>query len=417
MEKKGLICGLLALCIGYANAQTTEKPILKLTENMQLQIGGFVRVEGYWDSRRNLDAVDGLVLFYPLDKKNDANGVDLNDQSMANVSAVASRLWTRFYGPDVLGAKSSAHIEFDFTGNQGATLGLRFRQGWVKLDWGQHELLMGRTWHPLFSTAVMPSVMGLNTGLPFSPFNRSDQVKYTFKLNGLSLSAVAAYQGEYVSFGPEGKSNLYQHRAVTPDLSAVIQYQTGGFTIGAVGNVKTLQPRDTVIKSGKVYQSTEKLTTYSTMFYTQYKTGLLTLKANAMLGQNNYESLMAGGYAVKTKDATTGIETYTPTNHFTTWGNIVYGDKHEFGLFVGYLKNLGTSDNVGGKFYGRGGDIASAYRIAPHYTFTSGRFQFSPEVEYNVFEYGTPDAADKYKVKDTHTISATRILLTVMYNF
>jgi hypothetical protein len=413
-------------------AQEEPKSALKLSENVSVQLGGFARVDAFYDSRRNYDAIDGGVVLFPKERSYDAYNNDMNAAASANVTAIATRFWARFSGPDVLGARTSSHFEFDFTGNSDPSFpaSVRFRQGWIKMTWPMHEILVGRTWHPLFVTTAMPPVLGLAAGAPFNPFNRSDQIRYSFKPGSFTFSAVAAYQGDYTSYGNEAgavkKSSMFQRRAVVPDLSLVAEYSADGVTVGAVGNYKQLLPAESLLVDGTTnkIKTDVKVESYSALAYAKYKQGLFTATLNGLLAQNLAESLIPGGYAQYKARTVNQKEAYTSSNHVSSWISFTYGKEHEIGIFAGYLKNLGTTEAVVLKtatnsaiFYGRSGNIDNIWRIAPHYTFTSGRFQFSPEVEYTVATYGTPDCNDHMKIKDTYTVNNTRLLLVAVYNF
>ena len=420
---------LLLLCflaVGMsAFAQDEPKNVVKLGENVSVQLGGFVRFDAFYDTRRNVDAIDGGVLLYPKEHAYDSLSNDLNSASSANVTAIATRFWARFSGPDVLGARTTSHFEFDFTGNSTASnpASVRFRQGWIKMAWPTQELLIGRTWHPLFVTSAMPPVIGLAAGAPFNPFNRSDQIRYSFKPSSFIFSATAAFQGDYTSYGNEAgvttKSPMFQRRAVVPDLSLSAEFSANSVTAGIVGNYKQLLPAEWVLLSGttKKVKSDVKIQSYSALAYAKYKTGMLSVTVNGLLAQNLAESLIPGGYALYRPRTATQKEAYTPSNHLSSWISLTYGKQHEFGLFAGYLKNLGTTEKIVTTFYGRSPNIDNIWRIAPRYTYTSGRFQLCPEIEYTVVAYGTPDNSNHMKVKDTYTVANTRVLLAAYYNF
>ena len=157
-----------------------------------MKIGGFLRADAYYDTRKNAEILDGLLDLYPLPESKDVNGEDMNAFSPFRMSAAASRVNTKFTGPDVLNAKTSSLIEFDFTGYNG--IGLRLRHAWLKLNWQNSELLMGRFWHPMFILDAFPTVLGLSTGAPFNVFNRCEQIRYTYILGSISIMGAASAQ-------------------------------------------------------------------------------------------------------------------------------------------------------------------------------------------------------------------------------
>ncbi len=53
---------------------------------------------------------------------------------------------------------------------------------------------------------------------------------------------------------------------------------------------------------------------------------------------------MLGGFGIKSIDNRTGEQKYTPIRVSSSWLNVVYGQKWKPGIFLGYVKNMGTSD-------------------------------------------------------------------------
>lgn len=412
---------LLACIILQINSLSafSQKDSIKLGRSFGLQISGFARADYIYDTRQTSEVLEGLFSFYPLPPQPDAIGNDINTADKTNFIAIASRLSTRFYAPDVFNAKSSAYIEFDFTGSQDAS-GFRLRQAYANLAWEKSNLLMGRTWHPM-SSGCVPNVVALNTGAPFFAFNRSDQIKFDYKPKNMLLSASAIFQSGYANTGPVGKSANYMRDAVLPEFTIHAAYKTPSFQLGAIGSVKTIKPRlFTVNLNEKKYKTNEKLTTYAAQAYAQYQKANWSLKAQATYAQNTTESLMLGGYAVSTIDLMTGHETYTPTQHMNYWVNVDYGKKWQVGLFAGYLNNLGTLENVvkgADKWYARANDIKYMYRISPHLFYNINNWQFAAELEYTTAAFGTVQNDQKGKVIDASEISNFRTNLMVCFYF
>ena len=61
--------------------------------------------------------------------------------------------------------------------------------------------------------------------------------------------------------------------------------------------------------------------------------------------------MMLGGYAVKSIDTTSGIEQYTDLKCLSGWIDLSTGKEIEFGLFAGYSKSLGATDNIAGSYF------------------------------------------------------------------
>lgn len=393
-------------------------PIVTLSDQVTLKIGGFARADAFYDTRKNADGLDGLLTLFPSNVSYDSTAAknDINARSLYRMSGAASRMNFRFTGPDVLNAKSSSLIEFDFTGVNG--IGLRFRHAWVKLNWQNAELLCGRFWHPMFILDAFPTVLGLNTGAPFNVFNRAEQFRYTYKIGtNISLMAAASAQFDY--------SFASAHNQTIPDLTINAQFKNDMFIAGASANYKVNQPNISVTgKAKKVYQTDEQIASIAAQVYASLKVGDLKIKASGLYGENMHELLMLGGYFVKTRDtASTFIEDYSVVKNLSCWGNITYGKKLQGNLFVGYSKNLGAADkdlfNVKGvnTVVGRGSDIDNLIRISPSISYSAGRMQFWLELEHAIAAYGKIDYADYGKVKDTKSVSNDRIQLSSIFYF
>jgi hypothetical protein len=368
-----------------------EKPV-------EVKISGFIMNNLLFDSRKNLDALDGMVLLYPLPESPDINGDDLNKVPNMTLLSFASRLKFGITGPDAFGAKTSGLLEVDFTARANCAT-LRYRQGWVKLNWAKTELLVGRTWHPLCATDVLPGIAALSLGAPFQPFNRSDQITLTQKFGKMNLILSASYQNDYNSNGPSGKTFTYQNNAIIPNLHAQIKYKSDNTVLGLGIDYKRLRPRTYVespVDKAKT-KTREGLNCAAILAYGQIKSGKLTIGGKTILAANTSESLMRG--------------------------SISYGNKLKGSLFGGYLKNLGAGKNLVAPFttapnvYGLGENIDRFVRITPTISYTSGKSTIAFEVEQNLAWFGTIDYADKGNIINTRSISGTRLLLSLMYVF
>lgn len=395
----------------FGQGITTEK-------GLNLSFSGFVKNDFIIDTRRNVEAVDGLYTLWPLKPQFDYNGSDINAQPSVRMFSIATRFGTRLSGIELGEMKIGAYVEFDFTGGDAAN-SIRLRHTYTTFSWPKTQLLFGRTWHPTFIEKVFPGVMALNTGVPFQVFNRSPQLRLTHHLgDNFDMIVAAVYQINYVNFGPDGASSRYQRDAVLPNLHFQLQYYNQNWVLGAGIDWKTIQPRSfTIGAENKIYSSNQKLNSMAALAYLKYTKGKVELKAKSMFGQNVSESLLAGGYAVATLHPQTGYETYTPTNHTYNFINFMYGNTWRTGIFLGYMKNLGTSENPIGPFYARGADVDVCYRISPQLTWRYKTFMASWEPEITSVSYGIPDMNDKGKVKDAEFVTNFRSLLTIMYFF
>lgn len=383
-----------------------------------VKLNGYVRSDIFFDSREHLNAINGLFLFYPLNEQIADDGKDLRANPSLTLLAVSSRLNTTFRTPDVLNAKVSGRIEFDFTVFSGST-SLRLRHAYGKLAWKNTDLLLGQTWHPAFVENCIPTVLGLSTGAPFQEFNRSPQIRVVHNFNRLQLLGAIVSQMDYMSPGPEGNSPHYMRTAIVPEVNLQLSYGGERFLVGANGTLKTLKPRkETIGAEDKVYKATETLTTYSVKAFAKYFTGKMELKASATYGQNLFDYLMQGGYGVSALDEVTGKEQYTPLTGIYSWINFVYGKKWQGSLTAGYGYNLGSVKPLVSSdlLWARGADIEQMYRIVPSLFYNIGRLQFGLEYELMTAYYGTLDL-NTGRVNDTKPISNHRVAFAATFFF
>jgi len=408
---KNLTIAFLLLCSFAVFSQE-----VKLKETT-FDFYGFVRFEAFSDSYKGLNAANEQFFIVPLYAGVDANGKHINQTPTYNFSSMASRLGVRITGPEIFKAKTTANIEADFAGDLGNNPAmLRVRQANAVFTWKTSSLLVGQTWHPFWSGKVFPTVGGLNTGCPFQPFNRSPQVRYDYRPNKrLTLSAALVSEFQYKSYGfskidsmyPRAmiytdKSECFSRNAGIPEMVINIELNNGGFTAGAGASLKYIRPALNTVevvpgKDLKKFVTEEKVQALSFIGYTQYAKKKFIIRGKAVIGQNMTHLNIPGGYGVKSLDLTTGRMTYTPYNSLTTFINAVYGTKYQFGIFGGYMKNLGTSDalyNFGSADSpititpGLVPQVASIYRISPGFTYNISKVKLVAEYELTSARYG-----------------------------
>jgi len=89
--------------------------------------------------------------------------------------------------------------------------------------------------------------------------------------------------------------------------------------------------------------------------------------------------------------------------------------KKQVGLFAGYTKNLGSQDNIYGKYYVRGKNIDYIYRTAPRISFISNKLSLSAEIELTAAAYGRTQINGT--VIKTQEPKNYRFLFAAVYNF
>ena len=388
-------------------------------ETTKLKVYGFVSNDFFYNSRQNVEMVDGVIRLFPKPIELNTAGVDKNAVAQAEMISVDTRLGIDLTSAPILGAKSSGKIEADFAGFGTSYYVFRIRQAFMKLNWEKTELLVGQTWHPLFGS-IVPTTFSANAGGPFQPFNRSPQVRVKESLSKtLSLTAAALYEMQYASQGPAGTSNTYMKNAIAPDLFVGLENKTKHWILGVGADLKTIKPEplnDATISS------------LSASAYAQYVNGKLQLKGKTTYGGNLSDQLMLGGYGVSkyASDSAT-VLSYTNLKSMNTWVNLVYGTKLQVGLLLGAANNLGSSDNFdlkkgkkmtayGYSFYDASQQVLDhLYRIAPQVSYNLSNFKFGLEYDYTTASYGAMQRDGS--AKNTYSVSNNRVLASVMYIF
>ena len=380
--------------------------------DVTMKFYGFVRNDFFYNSRANEEAIDGTLHFIPKPVVLNNAGVDINAVPQAEMISINTRIGIDFAGSPILGAKSSAKIEFDFAG-AGTTFFLgQIRHAYMQLNWEKTGLLVGQTWHPLFGS-VVPSGVSFNSGAPFQPFNRSPQIRLTHQLfKNITLMGVASYQMQHNSNGPLGFTSAYMKNALRPNVHAGIEYKKQYLLAGMGLDYKKIKPDALYISS------------LAAVAYAQYVKPGLQIKAKSVIGQNLSDHFMMGGYG-KMFDSNTGGYQYTNMGNWSSFLNVLYGKKWQAGFFTGYLQNLGsgmTLHPADGKYtvYGRGfyNDsqqiINNMYRFAPMVIYNLPNFNIGLEYNYSSAEFGTIGSdgigSNPYRIANHRVVMAINYL-------
>lgn len=434
---KRIILALLAIVILPIFSFSQEK---KVEPKFGITFTGFVKTDIFYDTRQTVNIREGHFLLYPDNESLDDNNSDINAKSTFNILSIQSRLRGAITGPEAFNAKTSGVLEADFFGNENSNFsdlnGFRLRHAFVKLNWKSTELLVGQYWHPMFIAETFPGVVSFNTGAPFQPFSRNPQVRITKSYGGLKLIGVLYSQRDFTSIGPEYKyeSSLYSSASVAsskylrnagiPNVHFQFQFtpDSSEHVVGAGVDYKSLLPElysvnyDRTVK----FKSSETINSLSGIVFAKFKLKPVTVRLEGVYAQNAYDMVMVGGYAVQQiNDTLTGSKDFTNLNTFSFWFDAnTNGKKVQLGLFAGYTKNLGSTDNIQTKtFYARGANIDNVLRIAPRVTFISGKLDFAFELEHTIATYGKTNGDTKGGVTEGKAIGNTRGLVAFVYKF
>lgn len=415
---KKLNLALLIILIGTQLVNAQKKNTWKN------KLYGFIRADAFYDSRKSAEAVDGMFLLYPLKPHFDSNGKDINDIDGITMTSISSRVGLKsndikiFDGNAILNSK----LEADFTARSNSN-SLRLRQAYISLKWDKSYLLIGRTWHPMFTPEAFPHTLSINVGTPFNPFNRSPQIRYQYTPNNrIKIISALIYQNDYANLGYidnkiDKDRNMIRYSKI-PNIHIQPQLTFDNLLVGAAFDFKTLQPRNSTTGTLGTFKTQEKISSYSLMGFAKYKKGLFKIKAKTIYGQNLTDHLLTGGYAVSKIDTLTGHECYTPSNNILSYINIEYGNKILVGVFGGYNKNLGYDKNIvqGQNIYARGADIDHIYRASSYVRYKIKKLEFWFETEYTAAAYGDIDYNNFGKVINSKETGNLRLQFSCIFN-
>ena len=400
---------LLAICLLVTMNGFAQK------KDFKYKFYGQIRTDLFYNSRANKETVDGLFYMYPLDKLPDADGKDLNATANGSFYVLYTRLGVDVAGPKLGNAKTSAKVEVDFRGSGTTFSTVRVRHAYLNLDWGKSALLMGQTWHPLFGD-VSPQILNLSVGAPFQPFSRAPQIRYQYTNKNLQLTGAAIWQSQYLSVGPDNvKSQNYIKNSCIPEIYAGADYKGKNWLVGAGIEMVSLKPRTQSVIEDKVYKVDERITSLSYEVHMKYTSPVWYIAAKSILGSNLTQVSMLGGYGIKSIDQRTGEQEYSPNRNSSSWLNIVYGKKWKPAVFFGYMKNLGTSDEVT-KMYGTGTNVDQLISASAELTYNVPHWKIGVEYNFSSAWYGSLDKSDG-TIIDTHSVSNNRLVATVLFMF
>ncbi len=414
MNKNILIIALTIFVLIANNVSAQEE---KKSE-FGIKLSGYVKNDFFFDTRQTVSAREGHLLFWPSPEKLDENGVDINDKSNFNFLAVQSRLKADVFGPDALGAKTSGAIEGEFFGHTNADInGFRLRHAYIKFDWGNAQLLTGQTWHPMFILECFPGTVSFNTGLSYAPFSRNPQIKFSYNLGNLKLSATAYSERDFTSYDINGvPSSNYIRNTGIPSFNLHLNYGIENIKTGFALNYHSMLPSLTTSAN---YVTNQTVKSFSGLAYVNAQVGILNFKLSGAYCENPTGMMMPGGYAVlDVVNAETGELSYIPIRSFAGWIDVsAKVDNFRFGVFAGYNKNLGTSKSINGDFGGFATDIHHLYRVSPRIDYFAGKIQIGAEIECSVAAFGDGTYNDRAQPIGYSESLNIRYILGIYYHF
>ncbi len=390
----------------------------KIEKPSNIKIYGFIRNYFAYDTRESSAGTGDLFYYAPKDNNFNAAGEDLNAISSFRFLSLTSR-----FGLDVTGyqfgrTKFGAKIETDFYSGLSAASStkingaaqLRLRQAYVTLGWDDMKMKngtpiavamkIGQAWHPM--AADQPHVFSLETGAPFNAFSRTPQVlaDASFGKN-VMLSAAALWQMQYQSQGPDKATSDYIILSIKPRRYGTIQYEG----------------KDMQVKVS------DRITTMSPYVYLQYKSKMFEVKAKTIFSHGGEHMNLMSGYGISEK-CEDGHYEYTPFKTSSTWASMSYGKKWQATLMGGYIKNLGTVDELANPsdFYFSANApkyMNQMWRVIPAVCYNAGKFTLGLEYNYTAAQYGNGKTYTTHglSTEGLHTVENHRVQMMVKFSF
>ena len=386
-------------------------------------IGGFIRADFIWDSRKSAQVREDHLNLYPLDVAKDASGNDLNAVPQSNFHSIVSRINLKVNGPNAFGAKTSGFFEGDFFGNFEGSIGLfRLRHANLTMDWTKTKLTLGQSWYPQFVPECFPGVANFSTGILFNPFGWVPQAKLTKALGKDVSFAFTLYKDrEFTTVSATGVQNEPDVNSVIPTMHGNLQYKKGKVLAGIGLEYRSLVPRTTITGGtpAQTIANDARLNSTTINAYAKFTGKKATLKAYGLLGQNVTHLVMLGGYVSQADGAIN--EKYLPTATNSAWLEIMSNNpKVAPALFVGYTVNNGAKED-GKTSYSRGitldkRSVKDVSRIAGRIDFKQGKIKISLEIEYTSANWGLATKSGKV-TGDLTKVGNVRFLLSSVLTF
>lgn len=429
----------------------------------KVELYGFIRNYVSVDSREMYGGTLDLYEYMPKNRAYNSLGEDLNAMTSFRMLSLTSRLGLNIKDFKVNNTIFGGKVEADFyCMNKGGNVAtFRLRQAYMSAKWlGNRSLdggwkpsltmYLGQKWHPMATD--LPFVLGLESGVPFTPFNRSPQLAVNYDFHPkLAFTAAMIYQMQHCSTGisKDGifnkKSSDYIKYSLIPEFYFEFQVKPAkGLLVKLGANILNIKPRiygqRTIAGQGNSepdarterIKVSDMLTTCSPMLYFQYVNGNFRLRGKTTYASAGEHLNLLSGYGITSKEDPKKWS-YAPLRSTASYLSFKYGKKWQIWGLCGYMKNLGTKS---GKRILKDGllfnssvssDINSLLRIEPALVYTSGHF--TAGLEYNLTSafYGkrevtkdeiTPNRFNiSSKAENPHCVTGHRIQLMLKYSF
>ena len=408
----------------------------------KFKLYGFMRNYAVIDTREVSGGTHDLYYYMPKDILPGTDGSDLNEGLNWKFISLTTRLGLDFSGYEFEGMKVSGKVEADFyslngTSSASTIAQFRLRQAYMTLS---HNLEngdklftnIGQTWHPM--GADLPHGICLESGAPFGPFNRSPQLMINWTHGDITLTSGFLYLSQYLPMDAQTNAkSVAPYKYGWPEEYFGLTWKKGA-TVQKLGFTNIMTKPVRTIGGYKANGLLDALTAF---YFFQYTKDMFQLKAKVAYAMSGEHMNILSGYGIASYDATTYTYTYTPMQDLTSFISAQYGKRFQVLGMIGYMKHLGTTQDllggaaVMGKTVADGGNlwintaaatnIQQAFRVTPTLVWNMGKLQFGLEYDFTMAQFGNDGVARNarglYSDADCHWIGNHRLLCMTKFNF
>lgn len=350
MNIKYVITLLLAtFCLYPLETKSTQKLPYKL------DITGYVRNDSYLVTNTGYRLSDNNVLYIcplPPTPNKERNIFAQVSSSVTNILTAMNCLFSLQLSNDT---RIDGYVEslfYSFFILSGASF---LKEAFFQYADSKQSLMIGQSKHPLCIPEIIPNCVAINNGAPIVPAGKNPEILYKRKLNEnvyLLLGIIGSY--EYGIDGPQPDpltySAWYLNNGVIPMFATRLDYRTPFFEIGYGCNIMKYLPRLStqtgINENVKIPEvAHERVWSGQMSFHCAYWQPRYTIQFQTMYGSNGAPLFQGGGYGIHTRNPVTGKQTYANTFYSASWMDLNllgYDSPVQPGLFVGYIKNLGS---------------------------------------------------------------------------
>jgi len=131
-------------------------------------------------------------------------------------------------------------------------------------------------------------------GAPFQPFSRAPQIRFRYKTGDIQLTGAAIWQSQYLSQGPDGKSQKYIKESCIPEVYIGADYKGNNWLVGAGIEMVSLKPRTQSVVEDKVYKVDERITSLSYEVHMKYTSPVWYIRCQKHIRFQSYTGFYAG---------------------------------------------------------------------------------------------------------------------------